>query len=155
MEAIWTSAVAVAGTLLGAVITHLFQRRSARESESFLRSEALRQERIAAFSTFAGAAEDYRRGEGDRWFRRREDRHGPEYFAARVEAHRLRAVARQALYRVKLLTSDGEVIAAAEEALERARDITRAAEEAAWRVANDRAKAAIDAFVAAAAPRVR
>ncbi|MGW5018308.1 hypothetical protein [Streptomyces cacaoi] len=155
MEAIWTSVVAVAGTLLGAVITHAFQRVESRRGEAFARAESLRQERLTTFSAFAGAVEDYRRGQAERWFRLREDPAAEAYAEARDEAHRLRTVARQALYRVELLTADREVIAAAEHAYACARDVSHARDRGERNERDARARSAVEAFVARASPLVR
>lgn len=86
MVAIWTSVVAVGGTLLGAVLTHLFQRLTAARTERFSRSEALRQERTATYSSFAAAAEEYRHGQAGRWYRRERGRADGEFIEARDEA---------------------------------------------------------------------
>ena len=155
MEAIWASVVAVGGTLLGAVITHLFQLFTSRRSEQFARSEALRQERIATFSAFATAVEDYRRGQADRWFRKQRDPEGESFIEARDEAHRLRTAARQVLYRVKLLTDDSEVIRAAERAYDCTRDLSTARDKAERDVFDTQSKQAIEAFVDQASPLVR
>ncbi|ARZ66038.1 hypothetical protein SMD11_0372 [Streptomyces albireticuli] len=129
MEAIWTSVVAVGGTLLGAVVTQIFQRLASGRGEAFARSEALRQERMATFSAFAGAAEEYRHGQADRWYRMRQDPAGPDFVTARDEAHRLRTATRQVLYRIKLLTDDPEVIRAAERAYACTRDVSTARDQ--------------------------
>ncbi|WP_236244346.1 hypothetical protein [Streptomyces sp. CC210A] len=150
MEAIWTSVVAVAGTLLGSVITHTFQRLASRRSEVFTRSEALRQERIATYSAFAAAAEDYRHGQSDRWYRKLEDPDGEAFLRARDEAHRLRTAARQALYRVKLLTDDREVVLAAERAYRCTSEVSHAQEQADRDARDTEAKQAIEAFVSRA-----
>jgi hypothetical protein len=155
MEAIWTSVVAVVGTLLGSVITHTFQRLASRRSELFTQSEALRQERIATYSAFAAAVEEYRRGQADRWYRKQEDPDGEAFITARDEAHRLRTVARQALYRVKLLTDHGEVILAAEQAYQCTREMSNALDQADWDTRDAQAKRAIEAFVSHASPLVR
>ncbi|MDQ4033704.1 MAG: hypothetical protein M3332_16240 [Actinomycetota bacterium] len=47
--------IAVAGTLLGSIVTYVFQRVNAGRAERFARQEPLRQERIATYSGFAGA----------------------------------------------------------------------------------------------------
>ncbi|WP_346093321.1 hypothetical protein [Streptomyces olivaceiscleroticus] len=155
MEAIWTSVVAVVGTLLGSVITHAFQRQASRRSELFARSEALRQERMATYSAFAEAAEQYRHGQADRWYRKQAEPEGEAFLVARDEAHRLRTVARQALYRVKLLTDDGEVVRAAERAYECTREVSNARDQADRNSRDAEAKQAIEGFVAHAAPLVR
>lgn len=147
--------MAVAGTLLGSVVTHTFQRLAARRGELFARAEALRQERIATYSGFAAAAEDYRHGQADRWYRRAEDPDSAAYVAARDEAHRLRTACRQALYRVRLLTDDQEVVRAAELAYHRTREVSYAGERAERDARDAAAREAIEAFVARAAPLVR
>ncbi|MGK5530455.1 hypothetical protein [Streptomyces sp. URMC 129] len=155
MEAVWTGVVAVVGTLLGSVITHVFQRLASERGELFARSEALRQERIATYSAFAAAVEDYRRGQADRWFRRLEDPEGEAFAAAREEAHRLRTAARQALYRVKLLTDDDEVVLAAEHAYQCTRDLVTSQGRAERQARDAEAKQALEAFVSRASPLVR
>ncbi|MFE0930627.1 hypothetical protein ACFW4O_30810 [Streptomyces mutabilis] len=65
MEAVAASVIAVLGTLLGSGLTYLFQRQTMNRSEQFTRNERLRQERIAAYSAFAGALANYRRGQMD------------------------------------------------------------------------------------------
>ncbi|ARF61913.1 MULTISPECIES: hypothetical protein [Streptomyces] len=157
MVAIWTSVVAVGGTLLGAVVTHLFQRLAAARTERFARSEALRQERTATYSAFASAAEEYRHGQAGRWYRmvRGEDDRVEVFVEARDEAHRLRTVARQALYRVKLLTDDPEVVRAAEQAYERTRDVSTAGDQETHDALYAEAREAIEAFVTRAAPLTR
>ncbi|MBB5122071.1 hypothetical protein AF335_08525 [Streptomyces eurocidicus] len=154
MEAIWTSVVAVGGTLLGAVVTQLFQRHASRRGESFARSEALRQERMATFSAFAAAAEEYRHGQADRWYRMRQDPDGQDFVRARDEAHRLRTATRQAGYRIRLLTDDPEVILAAERAYACTRDVSTARDQAGRDALDTRAREAIETFVARASPLI-
>jgi hypothetical protein len=140
---------------MGAVITHLFQRLASGRSELFARSEALRQERMATYSAFAAAVEDYRHGQADRWYRKQQDPDGEAFVTARDEAHRLRTVTRQALYRVKLLTDDQGVILAAERAYQCTRDVSTAGDQAGRDALDDQARHAIEAFVAHASPLIR
>ncbi|MEU1815026.1 hypothetical protein ABZ543_07495 [Streptomyces roseifaciens] len=86
MDAIWTSVVAVMGTLLGSVVTHTFQRIASRRSELFTRSEALRQERMATYSAFAAAVEGYRHGQADRDVKDARARRAIEAFVSRASA---------------------------------------------------------------------
>lgn len=155
MVAMWTSVVAVGGTLMGAVITHLFQRLAATRSERFARSEALRQERTATYSSFAAAVEDYRHGQAGRWYRMRQSHVAEAFIEARDEAHRLRTATRQVLYRVKLLTDDQEVILAAEQAYQSARDVSTAQDQAEHDALDAGARQAIEEFVTRAAPLTR
>ncbi|MDJ1137108.1 hypothetical protein [Streptomyces iconiensis] len=155
MEAIWTSGVAVAGTLIGVVVTHFFQLDAARRGERFARSEALWQERIATYSAFAAAAEEYRRGQAERWYGRQQDPQGEAFLRARDEAHRLRTVARQVLYRVDLVTEDTEVVRAAKHAYDRTRDMSTAGDQAGHDALDTLARQAIEDFVARASPLIR
>ncbi|GAA2634171.1 hypothetical protein GCM10009863_58090 [Streptomyces axinellae] len=156
--------VAVGGTLLGAVVTHVFQRLAARRGEQFARSEALRQERIAAYSSFAATVEEYRHGQAARWYRKQEAPDGPggrggpsdeAFLAARDGAHHLRTVTRQALYRVKLLTDDRMVVLAAERAYRCTRDISTAQSRTEHKTLDSDARRAIEAFISDASPLTR
>ncbi|GHG52707.1 hypothetical protein GCM10018779_14160 [Streptomyces griseocarneus] len=147
--------MAVAGTLLGSVITHAFQRLASRRGELFTRAEALRQERMAAYGAFAAAVEDYRHGQATRWYRKEEDPDGEAFITARDEAHRLRTVARQGLYQVKLLTDDREVIFAAERAYECTREVSNAQDQADRDTRDAQARRAVEAFISRASPLVR
>ncbi|MER7664471.1 hypothetical protein [Streptomyces sp. NPDC096193] len=53
-----TAVIAVIGTLLGSLITHVFQRQTTERAAQLARSEQLRQDRISAYSAFAGALVD-------------------------------------------------------------------------------------------------
>lgn len=140
---------------MGAVITHVFQRLAAGRSELFARAEALRQERIATYSAFAAAAEEYRHGQATRWYRRAQDPDSQDFVTARDEAHRLRTAARQVCYRVQLITDGDEVTRAAEHAYACTRDISTAQSQAEQDTLDTRARQAIEAFVTRASPRTR
>ncbi|MFJ4435472.1 hypothetical protein [Streptomyces sp. NPDC088923] len=148
MEAVATSLVAVLGTVLGAALTHVFQRRNALRAEAVAREERLRQERVAAFSSFAGALADYRRGQLDHWYARHREEPGAE--ERRREAARLRAVALEAMFRAELLTASAELAAAGRRALKDTdrMDLARTREELAEPRA--RSREAVYAYVAAA-----
>lgn len=143
------------GTLLGSVVTHTFQRLASRRGELFTRSEALRRERITVYSEFAAAVEDYRHGQAERWYRKQEEPEGEAFLASRDAAHRLRTAARQALYRVRLLTDDREVVLAAEWAYQCTRDVSHAQTPADRDTRDVQARLAIEEFVSHAAPLVR
>ena len=70
MDAVMTSLIAVAGTLLGSLLTYLFQRRTALRTEAAARSERLRQEQLAACAGFAGAITELKRAVMASWFKR-------------------------------------------------------------------------------------
>ncbi|WP_432159603.1 hypothetical protein [Streptomyces sp. NRRL F-5630] len=148
MEALAASVVAVLGTALGAILTHVFQRRNAQRAESVAREERLRQERVAAFSSFAGALADYRRGQLDHWYARRREEPGTE--SLRREAARLRAIALEAMFRAELLASAPELATAGRQALQEAdrMDLARTREE--LEEPRTRSREAVYAYVEAA-----
>jgi hypothetical protein len=84
-----------------------------------------------------------------------EDPEGEGFVRARDEAHRLRTVARQALYRVKLVTDDAGVVRAAENAYRRVWDVSNAEGREDRDARDARARDALDAFIADASPLVR
>ncbi|GGT23972.1 hypothetical protein [Streptomyces purpureus] len=151
-----TALIAVLGTLLGAVVTHFFQARSTERAAALARDEQLRQERISTYSAFAGAVIEYRRSQNDRWFRTMDaGRHAPEAEESRFESYRLRTAARQALFRVQLVSDDLR----ARELADAAFEVTNCMHEA--RDGEDRARRseqarqALEEFIEAAAPSVR
>ncbi|WP_210591107.1 hypothetical protein [Streptomyces sp. GESEQ-35] len=111
MDVVAASLVAVLGTLLGATLTHLFQRRTELRAEQFTRSERLRQERIDAYCAYGGALANYRRGQMDYWFAKHDGRAVGEesIHELRREAQRLRAAAMEAMFRAELLTDSVEL----------------------------------------------
>ncbi|MBW5425051.1 hypothetical protein GKQ77_26415 [Streptomyces sp. BG9H] len=122
MEVVAASVIAVLGTLLGAGVTHSFQRRAIERTEEFTRGEKLRQERIDAYCAYAGALVNYRRTLVDRWFSRHENR--PDDGAeARFRSYEMRSEAQEALFRVQLLTSDDELVRLAWETLDHVSEV--------------------------------
>ncbi|WP_327379920.1 hypothetical protein [Streptomyces sp. NBC_01212] len=117
MEAIISSAIAVLGTLLGAGITLSFQQRTATKGHQFARAERLRQERLDAYSTYAGSLINYRRCLVHLWFCLHEQPppEGPD--EVRIRAYDLRSSAQEALFRAQMLTDDVRLSRDAEEVL--------------------------------------
>jgi hypothetical protein len=107
VETVLASMVAVAGTLIGSLSTYVFQRRIVERADAALRAERLRQERLAAYSGYAGAVSELKRGVITVWFRRRASpRDEDAYRAARVESDRLGAAADTADFRLQLVADD-------------------------------------------------
>ncbi|MDX3698083.1 hypothetical protein PV726_49745 [Streptomyces europaeiscabiei] len=154
MASILTSVVAVVGTLLGVALSYVMQRRMSQRGESFAGEHLFLQERVAAYSAFAAALADYQRGSLDRWHRQDESPGSPEAFAARLESHRLRGIAHQELFRVRLLARDPDLIRLAETALERVGVIHRAADEQERHARSSVALQAVTDFVQAAGRQV-
>ncbi|MEV6506689.1 hypothetical protein AB0M61_11265 [Streptomyces sp. NPDC051642] len=117
METIIASGIAVLGTLLGSGITLAFQQRTTDRSHQFARREKLRQERLDAYSVYAGALINYRRCLVHLWFCEREQPPPEDADAVRIRAYDLRSNAQEALFRVQMLTNDEELGRAAEDVL--------------------------------------
>jgi hypothetical protein len=155
MQALFTSLIAVAGTLLGSTTSFLFQRRSADRAEGFARAERLRQERLTAYSAYAGAITELKRGIVSLWFRRQEDPDGAEYLMARAECDRLGAAAEQAQFRMRLISEDPELAILADAAFATIGSIGRAAGKDQLAERETRCLDALNAFIAGAATHLR
>ncbi|GHH82861.1 hypothetical protein [Streptomyces capitiformicae] len=117
METIIASAIAVLGTLLGSGITLAFQQRTTDRGHEFTRREKLRQERLDAYSAYAGALINYRRCLVHLWFCEHEQPPPEDPDAVRIRAYDLRSHAQEALFRVQMLTEDGPLARTAETVL--------------------------------------
>ncbi|MEU5863477.1 hypothetical protein ABZ815_20070 [Nonomuraea sp. NPDC047529] len=155
MQTAITSLIAIAGTLLGAAATYLFQGRAARQARLEARDERLWQEQLAAYSAFAGTITSYRSSQSARWYRKREDASGAPYINARTESLNERTNAKAALFRLRLLNPDVELNRLASEALEATTAIHHAVDEAARDQQAERSQLALLAFVEAASNQVR
>jgi len=156
MQGSLASVIAVAGTLLGSIVTYVFQRVNAGRAERFAREERLRQERIATYSGFAGAITELRRGVISLWFvRQRDDAPRPELYAARTEADRLGAAADHARFRVQLLAEDPDLVALADAAFEPIGAIHHAADRAELVNHENRCQDLLRMLITAAGAQVR
>lgn len=155
MQGVLTGLFAVVGTLVGSVVTHLLQRRNAEYAERSAREQRLWQERLQAYSAFAETAIEFRRAQYDRWHRHHEDPSSSAFVEARTESYRLKAVARQALFRVKLLSGDDALIAQADEIMEITADLHKAPDNGDLKARGDRAKQIVDVFIGAASVQVQ
>ncbi|GHD35611.1 hypothetical protein [Streptomyces galbus] len=118
MESIIASAIAVLGTLLGSGITLAFQQRTIDRSHHLARRETLRQERLDAYSAYAGALVNYRRCLIHLWFCGQEQPPPEDPDAVRIRAYDLRSAAQEALFRVQMLTDDAGLGRAAADLLD-------------------------------------
>ncbi|WP_406178072.1 hypothetical protein [Streptomyces canus] len=144
MNQVFVSLVAVAGTLLGAVLGYVFQRHSADRSE-----------RKAAVLAYTSAVTETIRGQQDWWHRKDENPEGPEHRAARVEAHRLRGVARQAINGIAFYVNDNELLDLAEATFEAASDVHRAGSREELDTKSAVARELLRAFIHRASNKVR
>ncbi|TXK35129.1 hypothetical protein [Nonomuraea sp. C10] len=155
MESVITSLVAIAGTLLGATATYVFQLRTARQARQSAREERLWQERLAAYSAFAGALTDFRKSQNDRWHREQEDPQSAAYLTARDDSYRQRANATAALFRLRLVTTNRELEELASLALRSTEEIHEAADEQDRTDRGRKARRALLDFTQAAAANVQ
>ncbi|MEU2722748.1 pRL2-23 [Streptomyces smyrnaeus] len=112
----WTSLIAVIGTLAGALLSGLLQHRAVHTERVDARQEALRRDQLDAVTALAVAVSDHRR---TMWESRRAMLAGAD--AARVQelreaAHETRSAITDPAVRVRLLIRDADTRAAAEEA---------------------------------------
>jgi hypothetical protein len=155
VDGVLSTLIAVIGTLLGAGVTHLFQRRVSARDQVFAAQQQLRSERMAVYSDFAGALTEYRRGQQDRWHRKNEDPDSSACFEARTEAYRLRGVALHALFRVQLIASGQALIGAARDAHEHASNLHKASDKAELSTRGALAREALERFITLASSDVR
>ncbi|GAA4581459.1 hypothetical protein GCM10023194_12730 [Planotetraspora phitsanulokensis] len=155
MEAVLTALTAVAGTLLGSLLTFVFQRMTNDRAERFTLATRLREERMAVYSGFAGAALEYRGAQYSRGMLRGREGQEAEYKEARAESSRLRASMWHALYRVRLIADDPEVIRLAETAMNIATDMHHAENRDALTARSEEVREAIEAFVSRSSDQLR
>ncbi|WKX73673.1 hypothetical protein [Streptomyces sp. XD-27] len=155
MDTLWTSAIAVLGTLLGSAATHAFQQQTARRGERLTREERLRQERLAAYTAFSRALTEYRRSLYVRFNVEHERAAEDRQDTARWDTYTYRSAAEQALVHIRLLPDDAALVELAQHALTSAHELRQAADQSGMSARRERAKVAHDAFLAAAADRMR
>ncbi|GHC68139.1 hypothetical protein GCM10010349_41830 [Streptomyces flavofungini] len=151
MEVVLAAAVAVVGTLMGSVITYLLQVRTAEHGERNRNTEQLRQERLTAFCAVADALHSVRRAEHDRWRHEQESPGGAEAIEARERSIQLRPAAWSALTRLQLLVEEPELVRSAQHAYQTVRAIHWAQDEGDLYDKDRASRAALDAFLSAAA----
>jgi hypothetical protein len=155
MDGLLTSVIAVAGTLAGSSLTYLFGRLTARRTERVARDERLRQERIAAYSAFAGAMTELRQAVISRWLAEQRDPEGPDRRAAWTESDKRGAAADHAHLKVQLLTEDAELLQLADAAFEPINALGKAAEYSELSVHEDRSQTILTAFIQTARRQLR
>ena len=157
MEAWIASVIAVAGTLLGSIATHLFQRSHAARGEQFMRGERLRVERMEAYSSFAQAVTELRRGIVSLWFHQRKqpDSTDPALRSSFVEADRLGAAAAHAQFRVQLVADDAQLIGLASDVFGSIGALRDAPDRSTLAVHEAAIDGALDGFMNAAAQQLR
>lgn len=148
MDAFLTSVVAVVGTLLGSVVSYFFRVRATDRSAEHARAEKLRQERIDAYCSYAGALLEYRRVLVLRWFVRNEDRPEENTPELMERVYTTRYAAQEAMFRVQMVTGSSEVAELAEHALDSVTDLHNVATREELDRCRDASRQAIREFVA-------
>ncbi|MFJ9415118.1 protein kilB [Streptomyces sp. NPDC101227] len=98
----WSSIIAVIGTLLGSVTAYVLQQRAARAERAETRAEDLRTRQLAAIAELVAALADHRRA---MWVREDLALSGPTdaYAAARAASHETRSALTVPLLTVSLI----------------------------------------------------
>ena len=147
--------IAVAGTLLGSTLTYFFQLRTSRQYELSAFQRELRAQRMSAYGAYSTALTEFRRGQLDWYNRRKEDPDSEMTLTARVESYRLRGIALAALSQVQLVAGDPALVVTANRAYELTRPVHYAQDPADLDERSDRAREAVDSFIALASAEVQ
>ncbi|WP_035840653.1 hypothetical protein [Kitasatospora azatica] len=150
MNAILTSIIAVAGTLLGSTLTHLFQQRTARRTERAAREERVRQRRLDAYGVYAGLLVEFRQAMLHHWFCLHDGQDAGDEVELRKLSFELRSSTQHALFQVQLVTEEPTLLDAATEAFRAVGKIDRAKELPDLIARRDATRELIDTFVATA-----
>ncbi|GLV72128.1 protein kilB [Streptomyces hygroscopicus] len=145
----WSSIIAVVGTLLGSAVAYVLQQRASRIERAEARTEARRSDGLAAVTALVAALAEHRRA---MWVREdlRMTGDAPEaYAAARADSHATRAAITAPLTMVALLAP--ELAGTAEEAARAAYALRGAPDPDALAARRQDAIAAADRLVTSAA----
>ncbi|EFL19576.1 predicted protein [Streptomyces sp. C] len=118
MSGIIAAAIAVLGTLLGAVIAHRYQEKSTARATARAERERSHQRLLDACADFAALAEEYRRAQYDRWTSQQAPPGSETALAARAESYRLYVEVRSSLFRLRLVATEPQAQRLAEHAAE-------------------------------------
>lgn len=150
-----SAVLAMVGTLLGSVVAYVLQARSAERIRRVQESERMRELRLAAFRTLAQTLHSLRRAELDQWLSRQQDSEGADATRADELSRSTRPAAWAALAELQLLVDDSDFVQTAQNAYRTTRAIHWAQDDDDRRDRDHAARAAIDAYLAAAARHVR
>jgi hypothetical protein len=146
-----SSIVAVVGTLLGATLTYLFQRRSTDRAMTVEFLRQLRAERLAAYAAFSTACTEYRRGQYNRWHQQIGSPDSPQAVEARQDSYRLKSIAQYALAQIQLVAHGQDLMTFAEQAYRLTSVMHDASDARQLEKAGDDARAALELFIKLAA----
>lgn len=155
MDTLYTGPIAVVGTLLGSVTTHVLQRKVLSEQTMMVRNEKLRSEQLASCGAFAAALTDLKRAVVTLWFRRRDDPESEEARLAWLEADQSGATAEAARFTMLLLATDPSFERLADDAFAAIDGIGSAADRSELVLAEQRFADAVQRFIRAGALALR
>ncbi|MFE2289439.1 hypothetical protein ACFXDJ_35370 [Streptomyces sp. NPDC059443] len=156
MITVLASVVAVIGTLIGSWSTYAFQRRAAARTRAEAWEERLRQERLSAYSAYAGAVTELKRAQITLWFRSRSTPRDEEsVMTAQLESDRLGAAAETAVFRLRLVADDPVLRPLMEPISAALGEIKRAGDRRTVIAIEARFEEAVGAFLDSAALRLR
>ncbi|MFE7621906.1 hypothetical protein [Streptomyces sp. NPDC057496] len=150
VSGIIAAAIAVIGTLLGAVVAHRHQEKTAVLSAARADRERNHQRLLDACADFIGLAEDYRRAQYDRWTSQQAAAESEAALAARAESYRLYVEVRSSTLRLRLVAHGPHAQRLAEQAAEiqaKTREIFFAVDKADMLLRGEAAEHACEAFV--------
>ncbi|MBV2356435.1 hypothetical protein KUM39_18970 [Streptomyces sp. J2-1] len=118
MSGVIAAAIAVIGTLFGAVVAHRYQEKSAARSADRADRERRHQRLFDACADFIALAEDYRRAQYDRWTSQHAQPDSEGALSARAESYRLHVEVRSSIFRLRLIALSAPAQRLAEQAAE-------------------------------------
>ncbi|MEV7784436.1 hypothetical protein AB0O72_03420 [Streptomyces sp. NPDC088106] len=154
VDSLLTTLVAVSGTVLGVVVTQTFHGRNAKQAQRFTIAERLRQDRITAYAEFARSVMEFRSSQYRRWRQRNTGHANERYEEARYDSHQRRALAWQALYRVRLVADEGSLVALGSAAMDLATQIDEAGDIDELREIGSKTRLAVEEFIDRAAKQI-
>ncbi|MFF8617456.1 hypothetical protein [Streptomyces sp. NPDC015350] len=149
VSGILAAAIAVIGTLLGAVVAHRYQEKTAARSAARADRERIHQRLLDACADFIALAEDYRRAQYDRWTSQHAAPDSEAALATRAESYRLYVEVRSSVFRLRLVAHGPQAQHLAEQAAEiqvKTREIIFAASKADMLARGEVAEHACEAF---------
>ena len=154
----WASLVAVAGTLLGVATTYFFQRRTTERTFAEARYERARKEFPDGVVAVSSESMTLRRAEYDRW--KLQERRGDSVrtYEALEEVYRQRVVARNALYRVRLLADparDDELVKQARRMVDLCGHVADAETSKDLKLRDEEARKSVEQVIELAAARLQ
>lgn len=153
MSGIIAAAIAVIGTLFGAVVAHRYQEKTATQAAARADRERSHQRLLDACADFIALAEDYRRAQYDRWTSHQAAPDSEAALSTRAESYRLYVEIRSSLFRLRLVAVGPHAQRLAEQAAEiqvTTREIFFAVDRDDMLARGEVAEHACEAFVASA-----